>query len=167
MPGAPIPIPNNAACRIVPVPDPRFWEPLATLVELAHCHIVSPSARSGNAPAPSRRPAVISLWVDMTGGRCQASGEAKVNDQSESDTGQHTGTAHRDSTRDSTPVCADFLYGFKAAPRGRSRRRLGSLAVAPADAPAPAGQNHAGRLARRDQDGCRLNRGEGPGAATI
>ena len=33
-------------------------------------------------------------------------------------------------------ACENFLYGFKAAPRGRSRRRLGGLAVAPA----PAGQ---------------------------
>jgi len=31
-----------------------------------------------------------------------------------------------------------FLYGFKAAPRGRSRRRLGALACAPAGAPATA-----------------------------
>jgi hypothetical protein len=36
-------------------------------------------------------------------------------------------------------VCENFLYYFKAAPRGRSRRRLGALAYAPADAPAPAG----------------------------
>lgn len=29
-------------------------------------------------------------------------------------------------------LCENFLYGFKAAPRGRSRRRLGRLVVAPA-----------------------------------
>ena len=33
------------------------------------------------------------------------------------------------------PVCENFLYRFKAAPRGRSRRRLGAQAVAPATAP--------------------------------
>ena len=35
--------------------------------------------------------------------------------------------------------CENFLYGFKAAPRGRSRRRLGALAFAHAAAPATAG----------------------------
>jgi hypothetical protein len=37
--------------------------------------------------------------------------------------------------------CDNFPYGFEAAPKGRSRRRLGGQAVAPA----PAGPNHAGR----------------------
>ena len=50
--------------------------------------------------------------------------------------------------RASIGVCDNFLYGFKAAPRGRSRRRLGGLVVAHADAPAPPGLN-AGRLARK------------------
>ena len=31
--------------------------------------------------------------------------------------------------------CENFLYGFKAAPRGRSRRRLGRLSQAPAPLP--------------------------------
>jgi len=35
-------------------------------------------------------------------------------------------------------ACENFLYGFKAAPRGRSRRRLGAHAFAPAGAPATA-----------------------------
>ncbi len=46
------------------------------------------------------------------------------------------------------PLCEDFLYGFKAAPRGRSRRRHGALAFAPAGAPAPAAPT-LGRLARK------------------
>jgi hypothetical protein len=36
--------------------------------------------------------------------------------------------------------CENFLYGFKAARRGRSRRRLGAQAVALADAPLRPGQ---------------------------
>jgi hypothetical protein len=36
-------------------------------------------------------------------------------------------------------LCENFLYRFKAAPQGRSRRRLGGLAYAPADAFASAG----------------------------
>jgi hypothetical protein len=46
-------------------------------------------------------------------------------------------------------VCDKFLYqGFKAAPRGRSRRRHGRHSRAPANAPARPRLN-AGRLARR------------------
>jgi hypothetical protein len=45
-------------------------------------------------------------------------------------------------------LCENFLYRFKAAPQGRSRRRHGGQASAPADAPAPARLN-AGRLARK------------------
>ena len=44
-------------------------------------------------------------------------------------------------------VCENFLYRFKAAPRGRSRRRLGRRSRAPAGAPARLAQ--AGRLARK------------------
>ena len=46
------------------------------------------------------------------------------------------------------PPCENFLYRFKAAPRGRSRRRHGRHSRAPADAPARLCLN-AGRLARR------------------
>jgi hypothetical protein len=38
------------------------------------------------------------------------------------------------------PACEKFLYGFKAAPRGRSRRRRGAQAVALAGAPLRPGQ---------------------------
>jgi len=48
----------------------------------------------------------------------------------------------------------NFLYGFKAAPRSRSRRRLGRLSRAPA--PLPRGLAFdAGRLARRAGTGPR------------
>jgi hypothetical protein len=46
--------------------------------------------------------------------------------------------------------CADFLYGFKAAPRGRSRRRRGALAFAPAGAPATAAPTPGGWRERRE-----------------
>jgi hypothetical protein len=42
----------------------------------------------------------------------------------------------------------NFLYGFKAAPKGRSHRRLGRLSRAPAAAPARLASG-AGRLARK------------------
>ena len=42
--------------------------------------------------------------------------------------------------RESPGSVRNFLYGCKAAPRGRSRRRLGGLVVALAAAPAPFGQ---------------------------
>ena len=42
------------------------------------------------------------------------------------------------------PACENFLYGFKAAPRGRSRRHLGALAVTHAAAPATAGPTPVG-----------------------
>ena len=52
---------------------------------------------------------------------------------------------HRtDRTGCAEPRCENFLYGFKAAPRGCSRRRLGALAVAPAAAPATAGPTPGG-----------------------
>jgi hypothetical protein len=46
----------------------------------------------------------------------------------------------RDSTLIRLIICENFLYGFKAAPRGRSRRRQGALAVALAGAPLRPGQ---------------------------
>jgi len=46
-------------------------------------------------------------------------------------------------------LCENFLYGFKAALRGRSRRRLGGLASTPAAAPAPAALTPAGWRERR------------------
>ncbi len=48
-------------------------------------------------------------------------------------------------------TCENFLYVFKAAPRGRSRRRHGARAVTPAATPATARTN-AGRLARKAGD---------------
>jgi hypothetical protein len=59
----------------------------------------------------------------------------------------------------------NFLYGFKAAWRGRSRRRLGGLAVAPAAAPAPAGQTPVGWREEISQ-GAAYTRGSHEAAAT-
>jgi hypothetical protein len=44
-------------------------------------------------------------------------------------------------------LCENFLYRFKAAPRGRSRRRRGALAVALLAL--RSGRANASRLARR------------------
>jgi hypothetical protein len=54
------------------------------------------------------------------------------------------------STAAGRPVCADFLYGFKAAPRGRTRRRHGAHASAPAGAPAPAAPTPGGWREKHD-----------------
>jgi hypothetical protein len=52
-------------------------------------------------------------------------------------------------------LCENFLYGFKAAPRGRSRRQLGRLSQAPAPLPpgwplTPAGWRESRTRGRRD-----------------
>ena len=63
-------------------------------------------------------------------------------------------------------VCENFLYGFKAAPRGRSRRRLGRRGRAPAAAPArPAsGARSAGA---KGKDGAAETRGSHGAAADL
>ena len=55
---------------------------------------------------------------------------------------------YRDRTQSAQSPCDNFLYSFKAAPQGRSRRRHGRHSRAPADAPARLHLN-AGQLARR------------------
>ena len=70
-----------------------------------------------------------------------------------------SGAAHRG-------LCENFLYGFKAAPRGRTRRRHGGLVVAHADAPAPPGPD-AGRLARKARRGAPEPRGSHGAAADL
>ena len=57
----------------------------------------------------------------------------------------------RDSTACLRPPCENFLYGLQGGPPGRSRRRHGALAFAPADAPRYGGANAGGwREMRRD-----------------
>ena len=50
-------------------------------------------------------------------------------------------------------TCENFLYVFKAAPRGRSRRRHGAQAVTPAATPATAGPTPVGWRERRETFG--------------
>jgi hypothetical protein len=69
------------------------------------------------------------------------------------------------STRVARVPCENFLYRFKAAQRGRSRRRLGRHSRAPADAPARLASD-AGRLARRQRPG-RRNPGSRGAAADL
>src|SRR5262249_58029407 len=59
------------------------------------------------------------------------------------------GVARSLSAASRQPPCENFLYGFKAAPQGRSRRRHGGQAYPPADAPPPARPAPGGRRDRR------------------
>jgi len=52
--------------------------------------------------------------------------------------------------RDHPPDVMSFLYGFKAAPRGRSRRRHAALASVPAGTPATAAPTPVGWRERRN-----------------
>ncbi len=51
------------------------------------------------------------------------------------------------------PRCENFLYGFQGGPPGRSRRRHGALAFAPADAPATAAPTPVGWRESEDASG--------------
>ena len=60
--------------------------------------------------------------------------------------------------------CENFLYGFKAAPRGRSRRRHGAQAVALAGAPLRPGQRRsAGATSGRSWSRLQLGKLQGHG----
>jgi hypothetical protein len=65
-----------------------------------------------------------------------------------------SGTAHQAARLPGCQVlCENFLYRFKAAPRGRSRRRLGAQAGTLLTR--RAGRANAGRLARKADFGGR------------
>ncbi len=65
-----------------------------------------------------------------------------------------------------SPCCENFLYYFKAAARGRSRRRHGRHSRAPADAPARLASTPVGWRGNLSRSGPRLRTARrSPGAA--
>jgi hypothetical protein len=105
----------------------------------------APAARDNAAPrrsTPQAWPGTLPPRTKFTTrgqpqpGRCQVSDEATVS------------TISRSPTDPPPGPCENFLYGFKAAPRGRSRRRLGRRSCAPAQL-----ASDAGRLARKAKQG--------------